>query len=170
MRPWTLATLVAAFVSSLAAPVVSAATSHDYSKLIVGCWLGPRKFDVYHADGTWGVKRNEDASEDIRGRRWCIEGDKLFLTFPGDDRMDTAVYTIVSCTEQKLILDDGHRQEYTRYSADCQRSNQEMKRTPKAFASRLADRRMTRLKEKLRIMKQRRSGSSAALILCLVRR
>jgi hypothetical protein len=129
MRPLTLATLVATFVSSLVAPVFTAAPSHDYSKLIVGCWLGPRKFDVYHTDGTWGVKRNEDAPEDIRGRRWRVGGDKLFLTFPGDNGMDTAAYTIVSCTEQKLILDDGHRQEYTRYSADCQRSNQPMQRT-----------------------------------------
>ena len=44
--------------------------------------------------------------------------------------METAAYTIVSCTEQKLILDaDGRRQEYTRYSADCQRPNQAMQRT-----------------------------------------
>jgi hypothetical protein len=124
MRPLTLATLVATLVSSLAALVFSAASSHDHSKLIVGCWLGPRKFDVYHADGTWGVKRNEDAPEDIRGRRWRVEGDELFLTFPGDNGMETAAYTIVSCTEQKLILDaDGHRQVNRRYSADCQRPN-----------------------------------------------
>ena len=102
----------------------------DYSKRILGCWLGPRKFDVYHADGTWGVKRNEDAPEDVRGRRWHIEGRKLTLIYPGDHGLETAVYTIISCTPHKLILEaDGYRREFTRYSADCQRPNQATKTT-----------------------------------------
>jgi hypothetical protein len=117
--------IVAIFaLSFLSGPAVTiAGPSRDYTKLIVGCWLGPRKFDVYHTDGSWGVKRSEDAPEDIRGRRWRVEGDKLFLTFPGDNGMETADYTIVACTAQKLILYAGRRQEYTRYSAGCQRPN-----------------------------------------------
>ena len=114
--------LVVDFVSLYATPVASTfERMPDYSKLICGCWLGPGKFEVYHADGTWGVKRNENAPEDIRGRRWRIEGDKLILIYPGDQGLETAVCTIVSCTAHKLVLDfDGYRQELTRYSADCQ--------------------------------------------------
>jgi hypothetical protein len=93
----------------------------DYSKAIVGCWLGSRKFEVYHADGTWGVKRNEDAPEDISGRRWHIKGNKLFITYPGDHGLETAELTIVSLTERKLVLDTGgYKEELTRYSPDCQ--------------------------------------------------
>ncbi len=91
----------------------------DYSKVIVGCWLGPRKFDVYHADGTWGVKRYEDDVETVKGP-WRIEGNKLSLTYSGDDGTETATYTIVSCTDKKLILEaQGRRVEYTRYSSSC---------------------------------------------------
>ena len=94
----------------------------DYSKTIVGCWLGSRKFEVYHADGTWGVKRNEDAAEDISGRRWHIEGNKLIITYPGDHGLETAALTIVSLTEYKMVLDaGGYKEELTRYSRDCQK-------------------------------------------------
>lgn len=94
----------------------------DYSKVIVGCWLGSRKFEVYHADGTWGVKRNEHAPEDISGRRWRIKGNKLIITYPGDHGLETAVLTIVSITEHQMVLDDsGYKEELTRYSRDCQR-------------------------------------------------
>ena len=112
-------TTVAAALLSFAMSTVAAPP--DYSKRILGCWLGPRKFNVYHADGTWGVKRNEDAPENVRGRRWRVDGNKLILTYPGDHGLETATYTIVLCTPHKLILDaNGYRQEYTRYSADCQ--------------------------------------------------
>ena len=89
--------------------------SGDYSKLILGRWLGPRKFSVFHADGHWGVLRNEESSEDIRGRRWHIKGNKLILTYPGDHGMDTGTYTIVTLTAEKLVTDaDGDREEYRR--------------------------------------------------------
>ena len=56
-----LTTVLAVFVVF---PVfVAADATHDYAKKIVGCWLGARKFDVYHANGTWGFKRNEDTPE-----------------------------------------------------------------------------------------------------------
>jgi hypothetical protein len=114
-----------AFSLCLILVVVSARASEvprDYSKAIVGCWLGPRKFEVYHADGTWGVKRNEDAPEDISGRRWHIKGNKLVITYPADQGPETAELTIVSLTEHKLVLDgSGYKKELTRYSPDCQK-------------------------------------------------
>jgi hypothetical protein len=94
----------------------------DYSKAIVGCWLGSRKFEIYHADGTWGVKRNEEAPEDVRGRRWQVKGNKLIITYPGDHGLETGELTIVSLTEHKLVLDaGGYKEELTRYSPDCQK-------------------------------------------------
>jgi len=116
MRTFSLC-LIFAVVSATAGEV-----PRDYSKAIVGCWLGSRKFEVYHADGTWDLKRNEDAPEDIRGRRWQIKGNKLILIFPGDHGMETAELTIVSLSEHKLVLDaGGYKEELTRYSPDCQK-------------------------------------------------
>jgi hypothetical protein len=115
--------LIAVVILSLiAGPAVSAAgASTDYSKRILGCWLGSRKFEVYHADGTWGVKRNEDAPEDRQRRHWHINGNRLTITYLGDHGLQTAVYTIVSCTDHKMVLSIGsYTEEYTRYSADCQ--------------------------------------------------
>jgi hypothetical protein len=78
--------------------------------------------DVYHADGTWGVKRNEDAPEDVRGRRLRVEGNKLIITAPTDHGFANAVYTIISCTDHTLILEiNGYREKYERFSADCQK-------------------------------------------------
>ena len=89
--------------------------SGDFSKLILGRWLGSRKFSVFHADSRWGVLRNEESSEDIRGRRWHIKGNKLILTYPGDHGMDTGTYIIVTLTTEKLVTDaDGYREEYRR--------------------------------------------------------
>ena len=88
---------------------------------VLGCWLGSRKFAVYHPDGTWGVKRHEDAPEDFRGRRWRIQGDTLLLTFPGHRGMTTVDFTIVSLTDREMILEaDGYRETYVRYTDDCQ--------------------------------------------------
>jgi len=102
--------------------VTASEVPRDYSKAIMGCWRGSRKFEIYHADGTWGVKRNEDAPEDISGRRWHIKGNKLVITYPGDHGMDTAELTIVSLTEHTLVLDaSGYKEELTRYSSDCQK-------------------------------------------------
>ena len=108
-------------VALLSFALSTVAAPPDYSKLIRGCWLGARKFRVYHADGRWGVKRNEDAPEDTKGRRWRVDGNKLILTYPGDHGSKTAVYTIVRCTEREMVLSiDRYTEEYTRYSADCQ--------------------------------------------------
>jgi hypothetical protein len=108
--------MVFAFVSATAGE-----PRRDYSKAILGCWLGPRKFEIYHADGTWGVKRHEDAPEVINGRRWHIKGKTLVITWPGDRGLETAELIIVSLTERKMLLDaDGYKKELVRYSPDCQ--------------------------------------------------
>jgi hypothetical protein len=70
--------MVFAFVS-----VTAGEPPRDYSKAILGCWLGSRKFEVYHASGRWGVKRHEDAPKEINGRRWHIKGKTLLITYPG---------------------------------------------------------------------------------------
>jgi hypothetical protein len=116
------AVLTAVLAVFVAFPVfVAADATHDYAKKITGCWLGTRKFDVYHANGTWGFKRNEDAPEDVGGR-WRVEGDKLVITGRTDDGFATAAYTIISCTDHTLILEiNGYREEYKRYSADCRK-------------------------------------------------
>src|SRR5438067_9520718 len=95
-RARTMKTLVIFSVLIVGFLVVASAGEHDrsndYAKLIVGRWLGSRKIHVYHASGTWGIKRNEDAPEDTDNRRWSIKGSKLTLTYPGDHRVETAVY------------------------------------------------------------------------------
>jgi len=94
----------------------------DYSKAILGCWLGSSKFEVYHANGTWGVKRNEGAPEEITGRRWHIKGNKLIITYPRDHGLETGVFTIVSLTEHKMVFEGGgYEEELTRYSPGCQK-------------------------------------------------
>jgi hypothetical protein len=108
-------------VSVVFTMVVAADAPHDYAKQLVGCWLGARKFDVYHADGTFGFKRNEDAPEEVGGR-WRVEGDKLIIAGPTGHGVATAAYTVISCTDHTLILEiDGYREEYQRYSPDCQK-------------------------------------------------
>ena len=104
------AVLTSVLAVSAMFPVVFAADArHDYAKQLVGCWLGERKFDVYHADGIWGFKRNEDAPEEAGGR-WRVEDDKLIITGPTDHGVATAAYTIISCTDHTLILEiDGYR-------------------------------------------------------------
>ena len=74
------------------------------TKAIVGCWAGSRKLEFHHADGTWGVKRNEDALEEINGRRWQIKGNKLLITYLGDHGLQTGVLRIVSLTKHKIVL------------------------------------------------------------------
>ena len=91
------------------------------TKAIVGCWAGSRKLEIYHADGTWGVKRNEDALEEINGRRWQIKGNKLLVTYLGDHGLETGVLTIVSLTKHKIVLGvNGYKEELMRYLPDCQ--------------------------------------------------
>ena len=75
----------------------------DYSKCILGRWLGPRKYVSFYSDGRWGVQRNEDAPTEINGRRWRLEGNKLLLTFRGDSGLVTAESTIRSFRTKQFI-------------------------------------------------------------------
>lgn len=102
---------------SLLALVACAAPkeSDDYSNRILGRWLGSRKFSVFHADGSWGVQRNEDSPEEINGRRWRIQGNKLLLTFKGDTGLETAEFTIISMTAQRFVIEaDDYKESYDR--------------------------------------------------------
>ena len=92
-------------------PNASAKRSDELSKRIIGRWLGPRKFIIFHADGTWAVQRNEDAEQVIDGRRWHINGNELTLASPyGSDSE-----TIVSFSRTKFITKDGdHTTRYDR--------------------------------------------------------
>ena len=103
--------LLLAVVATFAAPK----EAPDYSKRIVSRWLGSRKFAIFHANGTWGIQRNEDSPEDIDGRRWRIQGNKLFMTFRGDHGFQTTEFTIISFSPQKFITEvDGHKETYDR--------------------------------------------------------
>jgi hypothetical protein len=45
--------------------------------------------------------------EDIRGRRWYIQGDTLVLRSPGDDGFKTYVGKIISFGRDKIVTDLG---------------------------------------------------------------
>ena len=99
---------------ALAAPKAS----QNYSKLILGQWLGPRKIEVYHADGTWGVRRHDEAPEDKDQRRWSIKGNKLTVTYPGEHGVETGTVAIVTLNSRRLIIEaNGNKQEYERMAA-----------------------------------------------------
>jgi hypothetical protein len=107
----------------LSCDVVSASQHPDYAKLIIGDWEGPHATTValhqairrFHADGRWGVVPYGGGSEEIRGRLWRIEGNKLLLTYLDGRAFATYAYRIVSFTPTKLVLEiDGFRQEWDR--------------------------------------------------------
>ena len=109
--------LASALLLGCTSPTIDTASegSNNYSKRILGRWLGPRKFAIFHANGTWGVQRNEDTPEDIDGRSWRIKGKQLFLTFRGDHGLQTTEFTIISFTPQKFITEvDGYKRTYDR--------------------------------------------------------
>ncbi len=117
MRRLTMATvLMIAAASSLAAVSPS-----QYSNKIIGAWRChiPRRPDrivIFHRDGSWGV-RNWDFSqpEDIRGRRWRIEGNRLITTAPPMDGGQTADERILSFTHTQIVTEvNGVGISYTR--------------------------------------------------------
>ena len=116
LKTLTFIILNSAVLLGCTSPVVTATPKDsDYSKRILGRWEGPRKFRIFHADGTWGVQRLEENPEDIDGRRWHIKGNKLFLTFRGYRGFETTVYTIVSFTPKSFTTEeDGHKELYER--------------------------------------------------------
>ena len=114
------------FVAAVTAALLCVSTlagipQRDYAKLIVGSWLysskvRPTRILVFHADGSWGVRKYDDPRpEDIRGRRWRVEGDTLILLYPGDHGFETAKDHIVSFTPNKFVTEiHRYRFNYTR--------------------------------------------------------
>lgn len=91
------------------------ADEENYSKLILGTWLGPRKLTIFHANGSWGVQRNESAPEEKADRHWSLKGKELTLSYPGDKGVETGIYVIAVLTSDRLVLEiDGYREEYRR--------------------------------------------------------
>lgn len=88
------------------------ARSENGEQSIVGKWFltrhgrGGREI-IFHADHTWGVLHYVPDGEDIRGRRWRLAGDKLILTYPGDDGLETGEDQIISFTHDKFVTDGG---------------------------------------------------------------
>lgn len=107
--------LLVKLLSLLLATSVAIAEEQNYSKLILGTWLGPRKLTIFHADGTWGVQRNESAPEEKTDRHWGVKGQKLTLRYPGDKGEETGIFAIAVLTSDRLVLEiDGYREEYRR--------------------------------------------------------
>ena len=123
----------------------------DYASAIVGSWMytlahrGETYLTciiVFHADGRWGVRYPGDPSklEDIGGRRWRIEGNKLFKTGPDDDlrlgpelrRLASKPDTIVSFTADKFVTRDETTGTYIRIQKRRKILNQAMQQTPKS--------------------------------------
>jgi hypothetical protein len=87
----------------------------DKGETIIGKWEvnNPRRTPrivFFHPNHTWGVTNFDPGkSEEINGRRWRIDGDKLILTFPhrenGRDLLKTQVYKIVSFGRNKFATD-----------------------------------------------------------------
>jgi len=105
---------------ALVATVVSAAPLRPDVKAIVGTWVftskyRPSRIIVFHADGSWGVRKFDDRPEDIRGRRWRVQDSTLTLKYPADDGFDTATYKIVSFTPRKFVTEiHGYESTYRR--------------------------------------------------------
>ena len=98
-----------------------AGPSPDYAKLIIGKWEGPGTKTMalhqavisFHPDGRWGVLPYGGGQEEIMGRQWRIESNKLFLTYLDGRAFTTSAYTIVSFSPVKLVLEiHGIREEW----------------------------------------------------------
>lgn len=61
---------------------------------------------VFHPDQSWGVLGYVPDREDIRGRRWRIEGEQLIRTYPDDNGFRTISDQIVSFSSERFELDD----------------------------------------------------------------
>jgi len=107
-------------VALLGLATVAAVPQRDYAKLIVGSWIysskvRPTRIIVFHADGSWGVRKFDERPEDIRGRRWRVEGNNLILRYPSDKGFETHAYRIVSFTPREFVTEtEGYRFTYTR--------------------------------------------------------
>ena len=89
---FTLIILFASFILQACTTQSEISKSTDYSELILGKWLGPRKFEIYYPDGTWAVQRNEEAPINKEGRYWRLDGNKLTLIYSGGSITQTIVF------------------------------------------------------------------------------
>ena len=104
MRPSFTTALVSLIFASNS--VADPGGSSDLSKRILGRWLGSRKFEIYYADGTWAVQRNENSKPDKEGRHWQVDGNKLILTYPGGKVSETILFM----NHSKFVTDEeGHK-------------------------------------------------------------
>jgi hypothetical protein len=102
-------------LSLFIANIVFASDAIDKEQVIIGKWIthAPRRADrivIFHPDHTWGVTNFDPAKrEEIHGRRWRVQGDKLFVTVPvsSGDRpgLDTHAYKIISFRRDKFTTD-----------------------------------------------------------------
>jgi hypothetical protein len=112
--------LIVALGFTLSAVTTVAAPGKPDAKAIVGTWIfsskyRPSRIIVFHADGSWGVRKFDERPEDIRGRRWSVEGNTLTLKYPSDHGFDTASYRVVSFTPRKFMTEiHGYESTYTR--------------------------------------------------------
>jgi hypothetical protein len=111
--------VVAGALAIAALPTAVAAPKPD-AKAIVGSWVftsrvRPSRIIIFHADGSWGVRKFNERPEDIRGRRWRVNGSSLILTYPSDHLFETGHYRIVSFTPQRFVTEiHGYESTYTR--------------------------------------------------------
>ena len=112
--------LIALTLALCSTGALTAEPRPDYSKLMVGSWysecrMRPMRIRVFHADGRWGVRKYDDPRpEDIRGRRWRVEGDTLILRYPSDSGFETHTYKILAFTKDEFITDGDYPCTYTR--------------------------------------------------------
>jgi len=115
MKPLVAVVTVGLLAVGTAAPV----PQRNYAKLIVGSWLysskvRPTRILVFHADGSWGVRKYDDPRpEEINGRRWRVERDKLILYYPSEKtpRIDK----ILSFTQHQFVTEQqGYKFTFTR--------------------------------------------------------
>ena len=85
----------------------------DYSERILGRWIGRRKYVAFFADGSWGVQRSEATPIEFNGRRWRIEGNKLFLSWRGENGLQTIERIITSFMTKRIVTEgDGYNETY----------------------------------------------------------
>jgi hypothetical protein len=103
-------------------PLLSAATGKDLAKWLnpkttpsafLGRWLGRRKYVAFFADGSWGVQRSEATPIEFNGRRWRIEGNRLFLSWRGEGGLQTTERIITSFMTKRFVTEgDGYNETY----------------------------------------------------------
>ena len=98
-------------------------TKPNYAKLLIGDWEGPyvpghalhQVIRRFHPDGRWGVVPYGGRPEEVMGREWRVEGDKLLLTYYDGRAFTPHTYQIISLTAAKLLVEiEGFTEEWDR--------------------------------------------------------